>query len=435
MGAATADDLRQRLDAAPMSAPQVLAVAITVLLSALDGYDVLSVTFAAPAISLEWGLGKAALGLVLSAGLAGMALGSFLLAPLADLYGRRVVVLSSLTLMTAGMLLSALASSLALLIAWRVLTGLGIGAMVAVINPLAAEFANARRRPLAVALMTIGYPLGGLVGGLGAAALLHAYSWPAVFVAGAIAAVLLIPVVAAFLPEPLAFLLARRRPDSLQRVNKLLARLGHRHVEFLPAEQAKTDRGYRAVFASAQRGVTVRVTLVNLLFVMAVYYVLSWLPQLVADRGFTPSVASLVSATASVAGVVGGLGLGWWAQRSGPASPAATAMIGLGLATVLFGTVPASLPLLTVGAALCGFFLFGGMAGLYGTLASSFAAPSRASGVGFVIGVGRIGSVAAPLLAGWLFATGLGEAIVSCVFGILAVAAGILLRSASATRR
>ena len=143
------DTLRGLFERAPMSRTQVGAVAITVILSALDGFDVLSVTFVAPAISRDWGIGKAALGVVLSSGLGGMALGSFLIAPLADTLGRRRLILVSLSLMAVGMALSATSSSLVQLAAWRVVTGLGIGACVAVINPIAAEFANARRRSLA----------------------------------------------------------------------------------------------------------------------------------------------------------------------------------------------------------------------------------------------------------------------------------------------
>ncbi len=420
-------DLRGRFDAAPMGGARIAAVAATVALSALDGYDVLSITFAAPAVALDWGIGKAALGLLLSAGLAGMALGSLLLAPFADVIGRRRLVLGSLALMAAGMLLSASATSLPQLVAWRVLTGLGIGAMVAVINPLAAEFANTRRRALALALMAMGYPLGGLVGGLASAALLRLYGWPAVFLAGVVAAGLLVPVVLLFLPEPLAFLLARRRPDSLARVNALLARCGFDPVAALPAEAVAGGAGYAAVFAPAQVGTTIRITVANLLFVMAVYYVLSWLPQMVAEAGFPPSTASLVAAVANLAGIAGGVTLGWLARRAGLNRLTVAAMVGLGLATAAFGLTPASLPLLVLAAGVCGFFLFGGIAGLYATFAVSFTAEGRASGSGFVIGIGRIGSAVAPLLAGWLFASGLGRGAVSAAFGACALLAGLLL--------
>lgn len=424
---ASADEVRRRFDAAPMSGTQVAAVAVTVALSALDGYDVLSVTFVAPAIVRDWQVGRAALGIVLSAGLAGMALGSLALAPLADRIGRRRLVLGSLGLMATGMLLSALARSLPELAAWRVLTGLGIGTMVAVINPVAAEFANARRRPLALAMMAMGYPAGGLVGGLLAAALLRVFDWRAVFAAGAVAALLLIPVVLRFLPEPLAFLLSKPRPDGLMRVNALLARCGQDSIAAMPAPAAKGAGGYAAIFAPRQRATTLRIAAANLMFVMTVYYVLSWMPQMVADLGFAPSSASLVASVANLFGVAGGLTLGAIAQRNGVRRSTVAMMVGLGLATAAFGAAPASLPLLTAAAGICGYFLFGGIAGIYAMLATSFSADARASGSGFVIGVGRIGSAVAPSLAGFLYAEQLGRGVVSASFGLLAVAAGLLL--------
>ena len=162
-----------------MSVVQKAAVAITVMLSAMDGYDVLSMTFVAPAITHAWGIGKGMLGLLLSCGKAGMALGSLILTPCADIVGRRKIVLGTLVITAFGMLLSALAHSLVQLAALRVVTGFGVGACVSVINPLAAEFSNARWRSFAVSAMAMGYPLGGVIGGLLAALLLKFYGWPA----------------------------------------------------------------------------------------------------------------------------------------------------------------------------------------------------------------------------------------------------------------
>jgi AAHS family 4-hydroxybenzoate transporter-like MFS transporter len=424
---ATTDDLRRRFDEANMSRTQIGAVALTVILSALDGFDVLSVTFAAPAISRDWGLGKGALGIVLSSGLGGMALGSFLLAPLADMFGRRRLILLSLSLMAIGMALSAMASSLPELAGWRVVTGLGIGACVAVINPIAAEFANARRRSLALAMMAMGYPVGGVVGGLLAAALLALYGWQAIFVAGALAALLLIPVVLYFLPEPLAYLLHRTEPEALTQVNRLLERCGHQPINALPVQTLRTRRGYASVFAKGQRATTIRLALVNMLYAAAVYYVLSWLPQMVADAGFSTSTASLVSATASISGVVGGLLLGWAAQRWGLTRLTVATMAGLGAMIIIFGFAPSVLHLLIPIAGVMGFFLFAGVAGFYATLAVSFTDEARASGSGFVIGAGRISSAIGPLAAGAMFAAGFDRWSVSLVFGGVAIVGAFVL--------
>ena len=110
-----------RLGEGPMAPLQIAAVAVTVAISALDGYDVLAASFAAPSISHAWGLGKTGLGLVLSSGLFGMAFGALALAPLADLVGRRVLVFLALALMAGGMALSALAPSPLHLAGWRFL--------------------------------------------------------------------------------------------------------------------------------------------------------------------------------------------------------------------------------------------------------------------------------------------------------------------------
>jgi AAHS family 4-hydroxybenzoate transporter-like MFS transporter len=423
----SSEAIRARFDAGPMSATQKIAVALTLALSALDGYDVLSITFAAPAIAQAWGVGKAALGLILSSGLVGMALGSFLLVPVADVVGRRRMILVSVALMGTGALLSGFAHSLPQLATWRVLTGLGIGTCVAVINPISAEFANARWRPLSVALMAVGYPAGGVLGGVLAALLLKAYGWPAGFFAGFALALMLLPVVAWLLPESLAFLLNDPRAKSLVRLNILLQRCGYPQLESMPVRAVELRRGYAAIFQPGQLGTTVRVVFVNGLNASIVYYVLSWLPQMVVDAGFNPSKASLVAVVLNLVGIASGVIIGFLARVGGLRRWTVLMIIGFGLSTAAFGSTPSSLALLMLVAGILGFFLFASVAGFYAILADSFTDPARASGVGFVIGVGRVSSAFAPSLAGWLFAAGLGRAEVSAAFGACAIGAAIIL--------
>lgn len=421
----TAAQILERFHSAPMSAAQVWAVAITFMLSALDGYDVLSVTFAAPAISGDWNIGKAALGIVLASGLAGMALGSFVLAPLADSLGRRRLIQACLALMGIGMLASAFTSSIGQLAFWRVVTGLGIGTCVAVINTLAAEFASNKRRPLVVSIMAIGYPVGGLVGGLLAAWLLATFNWQAVFLAGFVAALVALPLVHLLLPDSLSFLLSKGGERATADANRLLLRCGHDPIEGIQLAPEKPRRGYGALFRRDQLGRTANLTVVNLLYASAAYFVLSWLPQLVADAGFDSSYASITSATASCAGVVGGILLGWLGSRFNLTALTSLTMAGLGFAMLAFGIAPPSSLLLTAG--IMGFFLFAGVSGFYATLASQFPTESRATGIGFVIGAGRISSAVAPLVAGWLFSSGLGKAEVSIAFGACAMIAAMVL--------
>src|SRR5262245_63630321 len=161
------NDPRSLLATSPMSGLQILVCTITVFLNALDGFDLLAISFATPGIMKEFQIPpNVGLGLVLSMDLWGMAVGSFLLGGVADYIGRRRAVLTFLVVMAVGMYLCSHAGSREELAGWRFLTGLGIGGMLAAINATAAEFSNDKMRRFWVALMTIGYPMGNILAAL-----------------------------------------------------------------------------------------------------------------------------------------------------------------------------------------------------------------------------------------------------------------------------
>ena len=160
-----ATDPRQILDQGEMSKAMIIVVIITVFLNAMDGFDVLAISFAAPGIAAEWGVSQTALGFVLAAELVGMAIGSIVLGGVGDKLGRRPTVLGCLAVMSLGMFLATTSGSPLVLCIWRVLTGLGIGGMLSVTNATVAEFSNLKWRSLCISMMVIGYPLGGVFGG------------------------------------------------------------------------------------------------------------------------------------------------------------------------------------------------------------------------------------------------------------------------------
>jgi len=177
-------DPRQTILRSPMGTLQIIVVFIAVGLNALDGFDVMSISFASNGIVREWHITKAVLVAVLSMELIGMAVGSVVLGGVADRIGRRPTVLGCLVLMTVGMLMATHASGVYDLSIWRVLTGLGIGGVLAAVNAITAEFANARRRDACVSFMSIGYPLGAVFGGVIVGQLLKTYDWRSVFYFG-----------------------------------------------------------------------------------------------------------------------------------------------------------------------------------------------------------------------------------------------------------
>src|SRR5215813_4886753 len=197
----TGQDPKSIIDDGAMGTAQWLAVFVTVGLNALDGFDVLSISFASPGIAREWGIDKATLGWVLSMELFGMAAGSLLLGGVADKVGRRPTILGCLIAMALGMFGAAHAHGVVDLLFWRLLTGLGIGGTLAAINAAAAEHSNRRWRSFAMALMVIGYPLGGVIGGLFVQKLLASATWHSVFIAGGWVTADFQPIVRHVVPE------------------------------------------------------------------------------------------------------------------------------------------------------------------------------------------------------------------------------------------
>lgn len=411
-----------------MSRFQVVAVMMCILLTALDGFDVLSISFAAPGISQEWGIDRAALGIVLSIELFGMAVGSMLIGGLADRFGRRPAILGCLVLMTFGMLFAASAASVVALSVYRFTTGLGIGGMLASVTAMSAEFSNLRRRNLSVILMAAGYPAGVLVGGSIASLLLTTFDWRSVFVFGAIATAAFIPLTWHLLPESIEHLVLRRPANALERINRTLARMGHAPIDALPeAAPARTSSNLAALFAPGLARNTILLTAAYFGHIMAFYFLVKWIPKIVTDMGFSPALAGGVLVWSSVGALTGSVLLGLLALRH---SVRALVLIALPLSAVMviwFGRGPADLAELSFVAAAAGFFINAGIVGLYALFVQAFPTELRAGGTGFVIGFGRGGSMFGPVLAGFLFAAGMGLPVVALLMSLGSLLGALLI--------
>ncbi|MEG3150575.1 MFS transporter [Sphingomonas sp. ZT3P38] len=433
-----ATDPRTILDRERMSSFQWTVVAIMVGLNALDGFDVLSISFASPGIAKAWGVDRAALGLVLSMELIGMAAGSLILGRVTDRIGRRAMILSCLVVMSAGMFGAATAHDVVSLSGWRLFTGLGIGGMLAATNAAVAEVSSAARRPLSIVLMAGGYPIGTVIGGSVSAVLLRSYDWPAVFVFGGIVTLCFIPIVLWRAPESIAFLMQRRPADALQRINRTLTRMGHQPVEALPPVADEPPAlPVSALFSPALARITILLTLAYLTHIMTFYFILKWIPKIVVDMGFAPSAAAGVLVWASLGGASGSLILGLLTARVRLLTLTIVAMLLSSAFVIAFGQPQSGLNGLSAVAALAGFVTNAGVVGLYALVAQSFPTSLRATATGFVIGLGRGGSALAPALAGFLFAAGFGLATVAVLMAmgslIGAVALLVLRRRTPAT--
>jgi benzoate transport len=421
-------DPRDVLANSPMSRLQITVVALTVALNALDGFDVLAISFASPGIAAEWGIDRAALGIVLSMELIGMAIGSIFLGGIADRIGRRPTILGCLVVMAAGMFLATTSRDLVTLSAWRVVTGLGIGGMLAAINAVAAEFSSARRKHLSVSLMAIGYPVGAVLGGMVAGELLKGNDWRSVFYFGSTVTALLIPVVFLTVPESVHWL-ARKQPDgALARINRTMARMGHAATDAMPVLSVEArGRSIGDIFSPALRTTTILVTLAYFFHITTFYYILKWIPKIVVDFGFNPSTAAGVLVWTNVGGAAGGALFGLLTQRYGVKSLTMAVLVLSTIGVTVFGRSPADLQQLSIISAIAGFCANAGIVGLYAIIAQAFPTHVRAFGTGFAIGVGRGGSVLAPILAGFLFTAGFTLPTVSVALGLGSLLAAVVL--------
>jgi benzoate transport len=421
-------DPREILATSPMSVAQIVVVAITLGLNALDGFDILAISFASPGIAREWGIDRAALGVVLSMELLGMGLGSVLLGGVADKIGRRRTLLGCLVVMATGMLMVTQATNLYFLSVWRVITGLGIGGMLATINAVAAEFSNSRRRALSVSLMAIGYPLGAVAGGSIAAVLLRQGDWRAVFWFGASVTASFIPLVYFLVPESIEWLCQRPSANALAQINRSLIRMGRATVDALPGVTDKTrKRSVADIFSPQFARITLLMSFAYFLHVISFYFIIKWVPKIVVDLGFTASSAAGVLVWLNVGGATGGAVLGLLSLRFGlkPLTMGVLAMSTVMLA--VFGHAQADLTNLAIVCAIAGFFTNAGIVGLYGILAQVFPTSLRATGTGFAVGTGRAGSFLAPIIAGFLFRGGYALEFVALVMGIGSLAAAVTL--------
>ena len=412
-----------------MSRLQLIAVAITIGLNALDGFDVLSISFASPGIATEWGIDRAALGIVLSMELIGMALGSIFLGGVADKIGRRRTILGCLVVMAVGMWMASTVKGLIDLSIWRVITGLGIGGMLAAINAVAAEFSNAKRRHLCVSIMAIGYPIGAVLGGLVVARLLKVNDWRIVFHFGAIITAAFIPLVYSFIPESVHWLTRKQPNGALETINRTLKRMGHATIAALPVISAEVrKRSVADIFGPGLIAITVLVTAGYFFHITTFYFIIKWVPKIVVDMGFAPSAAAGVLVWANVGGATGGAVLGLLALRFGITQLTIIVMILSTVMVTVFGHSAPDLFYLSLVCALAGFFTNAAIVGMYAIFAQAFPTHVRASGTGFAVGMGRGGSVLSPIVAGFLFKGGFELPTVALMmsFGSL-VAAGLLL--------
>ncbi|MEC7960300.1 MAG: MFS transporter, partial [Pseudomonadota bacterium] len=284
-----AASVRAQLNSREMSLAQWEVVLLCSVINMLDGYDVLVMSFAAAPVAAAWQLDPASLGLLLSAGLIGMALGSIALGSLADVLGRKRLVHICLITVTIGMILSAYTQSQLQLLALRFVTGVGIGGMLATLTGLVSEYSNDKRRGICMGLLQSGYPLGALFGGMIAAQIIQVADWRSLFLFGGGLSAVLLPLVVIRLPESLDFVSRSGSSvaDNIRR--RLLERFALSEPQYSMVEDLDQAAGsWRSCFTPPETRLnTLLLWSCYLALMFSFYFVVSWTPKLLVDAGLS----------------------------------------------------------------------------------------------------------------------------------------------------
>lgn len=433
------NSMREQLDARPMSGYQWMVVALATFLMGLDGYDVQAMAFTANAVSNDMGLTGTELGLLLSGGLIGMALGAMFVGPFADRFGRRKMLLVALIINCAGLFLSATATTMPELMTWRIITGLGVGGILASGTVLVSEYSNAKYRGLALSIYAAGYPVIATIGGLLAVPLISTFGWQAVFLLGGILTVFAIILVAVAMPESLEFLAVQRK-RGVASADAAAERIAQRlavpsDLPAAPAEDAAGEpqpkNSYAALFSPQNLRNTLFLWVVFFIVMFAFYFANTWTPQLLTEVGFTPEEGIMGGVMLMLGGAVGAVLYGVFTAKWDPRAVLAVFATLSGVMFIVFITSTNVYALALITGVGLGMIVNGCISGLYTLAPMTYSPKLRSTGVGAALGVGRCGAILAPIIVGTLLDAGWTPTSLYTGAGLLilvAAAAGLMLR-------
>ncbi|MGQ1619479.1 MFS transporter [Acinetobacter baumannii] len=402
-------DIFNELKTRPMNSYRWLLVGLCILLNIVDGYDVQVMSFTAASVSKEWALSGSVLGILISLGLVGMAFGSLFIAPIADKVGRRTIILSCLLLSGITMLFSSHVMNPYQLGILRFITGIGIGGLLTNGAVMANEFSTTKWKNLSVALLSTGYAIGAVVGGMIAYRLIGTVGWRSVFMCGGIFTLTVLVLVYFVLPESVEYQLIKRQPNSIERINKTLAKFNIQTIHSFPAYKELTHGkvSIKTLFKGNFKARTIFVWIAFFSVMAGQYFILTWTPKLLTMAGMTPEQGVSLGIILNFGGILGAILMAFLTVRY---------QINLVLSsffalTAIFITVF----VLNSGnyiysmwiAVLVGIFNNGCVAGMYALANSTYDTEIRATGVGSAITMGRLGGILSPLGAGYLLDAGI----------------------------
>ena len=408
---------------------QIRVAALCTLVQICDGYDVNAIGIAVPSLTHAWSLPGPSFTQAFLWSSIGIMVGALSAGPVGDRIGRKPLLLASLSIFGLASLLSAFAGSLAMLSALRFFTGLGIGGAFPGAATLTGDYAPQRLRATMIMGSFTGAPIGGFLCGQIGALLLPVFGWTSIFILGGVVPLLMVVALALWLPESPRFLAAKRNLSP--RDAALLARL---HI--VPAQAAvdwvdlASGNPIKLLFGEGYALQTVLLWVIFFCSLMNLFLFGYWLPEVLHLIGMTPAAAARASSYRELGALFAVLYLGLLIDRAGPERSLALhyAIGAVFIALISLFALPYLLLVMVI--FLCGMTIIGSQTGANATCGKLYPARMRTSGLGWALGIGRLGGIAAPALGGYLLARGLPPTQIflsACLFALVAAAATALL--------
>jgi len=403
-------DIRQFIDDRPVGRYQLWVAVLCALIVFVDGFDAQAMGYVAPALTAALKIPRSVLGSVISSGLVGMMAGALVSGPLADRVGRKPVLVACALIFGVGSLLTATADSVQSLMTFRVLTGLGMGGAMPNAIALTSEYMPRRRRAGAVATMICGFSLGAAVGGLVAAAIIPRFGWESVFVVGGAIPIAIAVICMFALPDSIRFLVVTGRQDS--RARQYLSRIAPGTALPAALSPGLDEHGSKGaflvsqLFADGRAVATVLIWVIYFMNLLNLYFLNSWLPTIMSDAGIPVGSAIRLTSLFQIGGIAGTIALGRLLDRRCSFWILVGCYSWAALCVYLIGHAGASVPLLAVTIASAGIGIIGGQNASHALSSEFYPTHIRSTGVGWALGIGRIGSIVGPVLGGLLLSQG-----------------------------
>ncbi|AWI54500.1 aromatic acid/H+ symport family MFS transporter [Aquabacterium olei] len=429
-------DVQQLLDRSPFSRYQWLIFGLCFVVVLLDGFDTAAIGYIAPSLIKDWGVNKLQLAPVLSAALFGLAGGALCAGPLADRLGRKKVLVVSVLLFGAGCLASGFSADLAQLTVLRFITGFGLGAAMPNAVTLMSEYCPSDRRATITNAMFCGFPLGAALGGFLASWMIPQFGWRSVLYAGGVAPLLLVLVMLPALPESVRHMVARGEAANriravLLRINAAMARDAASFVMSEPASVTpQTTRGLRLVLSRPYALGSVALWLAYFMGLMIFYALINWMPLLFKDAGIDARTATLISAVFPLGGV-GAVAAGWLMDRYNADRVIMAGYLCTAAAIWAIGQSTGQVGMLMAVVFVAGALMNTTQSSMPALAAAFYPTAGRATGVAWMLGIGRFGGIAGSFLVVELQRRQLGF---EAVFAVVAVP-GLLAAGAVALKQ